>query len=251
MKIITASGNSFPIQFSISGVLILAVQKLGPQTGSPKIFWLYVNLEFPLGPFTGFRAYANLSCQCQRHEKLGVSPEVLIFNENWKIKFKVKKKIRSVSVAIKAEDYVNRAVMGWSLSHALHEVPTMCQCSQVLTASISPMWMRRWLAPCRTAQPLFEKTGRKRVEAFPLSQMGCLSRALPCRKPCRKPRKFWAICHVVGSPPAAKAVRCMWCSHGTAKLGLRGFLLNHITNSTTCRRQLFASQIIKISHTIP
>lgn len=85
MKIITVSGNGFPTRFSNRGVLILAVQKLGLQTGSPKILWLYVSLEFPLGPFTGFRAYANLLCQCQRHEKLGVSPEVLIFNENWKV----------------------------------------------------------------------------------------------------------------------------------------------------------------------
>lgn len=120
-----------------------------------------------------------------------------------------------------------------------------------LSSAQSFMRMRRWSVPCRTAQFLFERTGSKQVVGFPSSQMGCLSCALPCRKPCRKHTKFWAICHVAGSPPAVKAVRCMWCSHGTAKLGLQGFLLNHITDSTTCRRQLFVSQITKISHILP
>lgn len=106
------------------------------------------------------------------------------------MKFKVEK-IRSVSVAIEAEGFVNRAVTGWSLSHALHEVLAMSQCSQVLTASISLMRMRRWSAPCRSAQPLFEKIGSREVAGFPPSHMGCLSCALPCRKPHRKHRKFW------------------------------------------------------------
>lgn len=228
-------------------VVFWYLQKLCPQISNPYLLWLYVSLEFPLGLFTGFRVYSNLLCQCQRHENLGASPEVLIFNENWKVVWNSKwKNFRSVSVAINAEGYVNRAVMGWSLSHALHEVPAVFQCSQVLTTSMSLMRMRRLLAPCRTAQPLFKKTWSKR-------QVFLHPRWDACHMPCHAESHAESTGN---SEPFAMQLevpqqRRQWCSHRTAKLGLQEFLQKHTNNSTTYRRQLFVSQIIKISHILP
>lgn len=213
--ITTVPGNDFPTWFLNSGILILAVQKLCPQTGSPYILWLCASPEFPLGLFAGFRAYASLLCQCQRHEKLGASPEALIFNWNWKPvgNSKWKKIIRSASAAIKAEDYVNRGCDGlvsfpyasWSGSDLM---PPISQYSKVLTVSISLTRIRRRSAPCRAAQPLSEKTLEKMGDTFPFIPDRKLAMHVPCRSHVESTGDSGAICHVVGSPLAVKAVRC-------------------------------------------
>lgn len=94
-------------------------------------------------------------------------------------------------------------------------------------------------APCREDR---EQTGG----SFSFIPDGMLVTCLAMQKAMQKAHEVLGHLPCSWKSPAVKAVR--WCSHGAAKLGLQGFLLNHIIYSITCRRQLFVSQITKISH---